>query len=234
MRAAATSVRRRSPTEGGYVRGEETRRRIVEAALQVFAEDGFSGASTRRIAAAAGVTPPALQYYFHGKEGLHRACADLIIAHMLERLNPALATGRAAAASADADHPLAALCDLVDVVADLTIASGGGAVWKRFVSRDREDDTGSAYPRIRAAVGQPIQAMARTLVARAISGRTEDETVRLRTLLILGQLATFHHNREQALQAAGWAELDDDRLAAVKRVVREHTRAVILAARSAG
>ncbi|MCU1352768.1 MAG: HTH-type transcriptional repressor [Acidimicrobiales bacterium] len=56
--------------------GVETRRTILEAALDLFAERGFDGASTRLIAERAGVTQPLLHYHFAGKEELWRAALD--------------------------------------------------------------------------------------------------------------------------------------------------------------
>ena len=68
----------------GYRKGEETRQRILEAALQVFATTGYNGASTRQITESAGVTLPALRYYFGGKEGLYKACAAALPAGSLD------------------------------------------------------------------------------------------------------------------------------------------------------
>ena len=68
-RAIADDRRRRHPAAGGYARGDETRSRIIAAALDVFGTHGFGGASTRMLAESAGVTLPALQYYFASKEG---------------------------------------------------------------------------------------------------------------------------------------------------------------------
>lgn len=48
-------------------------RRILEAALKVFAEQGYSGASMDAIAALAGVSKPTLYQYFGGKEQLFAA-----------------------------------------------------------------------------------------------------------------------------------------------------------------
>jgi TetR/AcrR family transcriptional regulator len=45
---------------------------IVRAALEVFAQKGFAGATTREICAAAGVTKPVLYYHFRSKEHLYR------------------------------------------------------------------------------------------------------------------------------------------------------------------
>lgn len=51
-------------------RSIETRQRILNAALQVFATRGFDGASTREIARVAHVHQPALLYHFDSKEAL--------------------------------------------------------------------------------------------------------------------------------------------------------------------
>jgi AcrR family transcriptional regulator len=56
--------------------GTDTRERILRAALEAFAERGFEGATTREIAARAGVPLGLLQYHFGGKLKLWRAAVD--------------------------------------------------------------------------------------------------------------------------------------------------------------
>lgn len=56
----------------------QTHRRILRAALGVFAEFGYSGASTREIARRAGVHQPALAYHFKGKEQLWKAAVQAV------------------------------------------------------------------------------------------------------------------------------------------------------------
>src|SRR5580658_2904811 len=53
-----------------------TRDRIVAAATDLFSERSFDGATTREIAARAGVTQPLLNYHFRSKEELWRAAVD--------------------------------------------------------------------------------------------------------------------------------------------------------------
>ena len=53
--------------------GIEARNRLLRAALALFAAKGFAKASTREIAAAAGVNLAAISYYFGDKAGLYRA-----------------------------------------------------------------------------------------------------------------------------------------------------------------
>lgn len=52
---------------------EDTRKRILNAALKAFAEDGFEGARVDRIAEIAGVNKAMLYYYVGGKEALYEA-----------------------------------------------------------------------------------------------------------------------------------------------------------------
>ena len=55
---------------------DATRERILGAALDLFSELSFEGATTREIAARAGVTQPLLNYHFSSKDELWRAAVD--------------------------------------------------------------------------------------------------------------------------------------------------------------
>jgi len=69
---AANAKPRRAPEPAERQRdAERTRQRIVDAALEEFAEKGFAGARIRSIADRAGVNSQLISYYFGGKEGLY-------------------------------------------------------------------------------------------------------------------------------------------------------------------
>jgi len=53
--------------------GMEARERLLMTALRLFAENGYSRISTRRIAQEAGINISAISYYFGDKAGLYRA-----------------------------------------------------------------------------------------------------------------------------------------------------------------
>jgi AcrR family transcriptional regulator len=57
-------------TDGRAIRGEATRRRIVDAARDVLLERGHGGTSTRAVADEAGVRLSLVHYHFGGKHGL--------------------------------------------------------------------------------------------------------------------------------------------------------------------
>jgi AcrR family transcriptional regulator len=57
-------------------RGGEARQKLLFAAVELFAEHGYEGASTREIAAAAKQNIAAISYYFGDKEGLYAAVLE--------------------------------------------------------------------------------------------------------------------------------------------------------------
>lgn len=59
---------------------DPTRDRIVAAAADLFAEHSFDGATTRAIAARAGVTQPLLNYHYTTKDALWREAVDSLFA----------------------------------------------------------------------------------------------------------------------------------------------------------
>jgi AcrR family transcriptional regulator len=77
-------------TDHGRRGGQRTRERILASALDVFAVDGFDGATTRAIAARAGVNLGLIKYYFDTKEKLWRAAVDRIFGALFEHLDAAV------------------------------------------------------------------------------------------------------------------------------------------------
>ncbi len=71
--------------------GSDSRERILRAALEAFSESGFEGATTREIAARAGVPLGLLQYHFGGKPKLWRAAVERAFAELRTGLGAILA-----------------------------------------------------------------------------------------------------------------------------------------------
>jgi AcrR family transcriptional regulator len=74
-------------------RTSATRRALLDAARDQFAERGFSGTGREQVAAAAGVTRGALYHHFGTKEGLFRAVVEELEAGLAERVAAAALAG---------------------------------------------------------------------------------------------------------------------------------------------
>ncbi len=64
--------------KGERMSGSERKRQIVQAALEIMAEQGLAGTTTRRIAEKVGVSEPALYKYFPGKKELVLEALDAL------------------------------------------------------------------------------------------------------------------------------------------------------------
>src|SRR5690349_11859910 len=99
-------------TTAGRSRGEATRAQILAATAQLIAETGWSGFSTRDIAARAGVTQGVVTYHWRAKDDLVR---DAALRASEEALEPVVAALRAAPT---AHAALAEALDLIEAVRD--------------------------------------------------------------------------------------------------------------------
>ena len=80
MVQAPTATRATRPS------ADATRERILAAALDLFSELSFDGATMRDIAAQAGVTQPLVNYHFSSKDELWRAAVERIFAELNDAL----------------------------------------------------------------------------------------------------------------------------------------------------
>ena len=100
----ARGLSRREPGQGQKGRIAATNRaRILAAAEEVFAREGFKGATTAAIAAAAGLPKANVHYYFATKEAIYRAVIGRILELWLDAFG----------AIGPADDPATALGDYI-------------------------------------------------------------------------------------------------------------------------
>jgi AcrR family transcriptional regulator len=84
----------------------QVRLRLVDAAIALARERGFQAVGVRQIAAAAGVTPGMISYYFGNKSGLYEAMLDATYQQIVERMRALVDR------PSPGDDPIARLVDL--------------------------------------------------------------------------------------------------------------------------
>jgi TetR/AcrR family transcriptional regulator, regulator of cefoperazone and chloramphenicol sensitivity len=227
--AMGPASKHRHAADGGYQRGEETRARIVVTALKLFGERGFEGASTREIAASAGVNAPALQYYFDSKEGVYLACVEHIVARVWEYMAEVVSRAeRLLEGDADDAALIEAFCAIQAQLAELMFTSPDAGEWRLFMARQQAGMGPAAgfqmvYERVSRRISRVNSAIVGQLLGRAPG---DDETL-IRTMALSGQLMVFQVARRSALTALNWDSIDAERLALIKRVIREQTTALL-------
>lgn len=220
-------ARHKPAAEGGYQRGEETRARIVEAAVGVFGERGYDRASTRDIASAAGVNAPAIQYYFDGKEGVYLECVEHLIALLWRKMAPPVEAAEHALADAETDDAtlvevsLGILGTVVSTIQD----SPQTSAWRAFLDRHQaglcpESATMAFEERFKTRIGRVI----RQLIARLSGFAVEDDRTVIHSMALFTQGLAFRLQKPKLLAALKWTEISQKEMEQVRDVVLMQAR----------
>jgi TetR/AcrR family transcriptional regulator, regulator of cefoperazone and chloramphenicol sensitivity len=205
----------RAAANGGYRKGEETRQRILDAALRAFGEASFEAVTTRRLAKAAAVSLPTLQYYFGDKEGLYRACAEALVERY--RSHTAAAAGEAREAlqkDTTAEAARLRLKTLIRALAGFLVGTKEAQRWAPFVARELRDP-GPAFEILYQRLWQPGVDVTARLVARVLGVPDTDPGARIKALLLISSVLTFQSGRSIALRTMRWSSIGPDELALV-------------------
>jgi TetR/AcrR family transcriptional regulator, regulator of cefoperazone and chloramphenicol sensitivity len=211
--------------QGAYPRGEDTRRRILEAALEVFSTDGYEGASTRQLAERAGVSLPAIQYHFGSKEGLYRAVIQHISRQIEERMAPIASRVQVALAAGTPTRQelLDLLIDMLDAFAGL-VMGGEHLESRRLLFARAEIECSAAFDALHESGMRYVVEPCTALIGKLLGRASSDESTVLRTVVVLGQISAFCNRG--ARRALGWADFTAERVQAIQALVREQTNAI--------
>ena len=224
-----TTHRRRPASEGGYTCGDETSARIIEAALTLFGERGFDGASTRDIAELAGVNAPALNYYFKNKAGVYLACTEYMVERTWDYLAPTIEAAQALlGARPDAEQLIETFCTVQSKIGEFMLVSNRTHNWRKFYAREQAGlGPVSGEEMISQRIGQRIMGVTSGIISRLIGPTASDEECILRDMTLTGQLLPFHLNRTKSLKALGWDVITPERYALLSGIVREQTVTIL-------
>lgn len=209
------------------IRSADTRARLIDAALTLFGEDGFSATSTRSIAERAQVNLAAIPYHFGGKEGLYRAVAEHVVEAITQAMSGVVLPGRSDAALAPAEAR-AALQVILEHLAQVLLGSEDAARWSRFIVREHMAPS-ACYGLLYDGFMAPLHGHLSTLIARV---RGEDEPTpetAVRAFTLIGQMLTFRIARTAFLMRMGYETLGPAELALIKRVLSQNLDAILSA-----
>jgi AcrR family transcriptional regulator len=183
----------------GYRKGEQTRQRILDAALKAFGEASFRAVTTRRICEDADVSLPTLQYYFGDKEGLYIACAEAIVARYRRRT---------------AETARAHLKAVIGALAGFLVGSREAERWTQFVAREMRDP-GPAFEILYDNLWRPGVELTTRLIARILGLAVGNRAARIRALLLISSVLAFQPGRSISLRTMHWASIGPKELAMV-------------------
>lgn len=172
---------------------EGTKRRLIEAAGEVFAQSGYRAATVRAICQRAGASVSAINYHFRDKEALYEAVFEY--AHRIAMEKYPLDLGLKPGATPEERLRAFILSAL------LSHLDAGFPAWHdRLISHEMSNPTGMLET-VKAKYIQPMNAalevIVRDVMRQANPGREpDDELVRLGAMNVIGACLFQHHARQ--------------------------------------
>jgi AcrR family transcriptional regulator len=206
----------------------DARQRLIEAALVVFGEHGFKGASTRAIASAADANIAAIPYYFGGKEGLYLAVAGYIADQITSRMGAGLRAAEQLAenpATTDAQRRETMLA-LGDGFVSMMVGAEEAALWARFMVREQFDPT-EAFDVLYQRVMGPSYVAISKLLGPLLGLEAESEALKLRIFSVIGQALVFRVARAAILRRLQWDAYTPERLDQIRAALRANLIAIM-------
>jgi AcrR family transcriptional regulator len=164
-------------------RSTDTRRRLLEAGVEVFSEEGFRKATIQAICKRARANIAAAHYHFGDKEGLYAAVFAYAEQRASEDKRPAMPEGATPSARLKA-HVASFLSRLLD--------SGRPAWMARLISREMIEPTHALDRLVRRRMRANHEQLAAIIRELLGPGGTKD-TVRFCTLSVIAQ-CVFYRN----------------------------------------
>jgi AcrR family transcriptional regulator len=211
-------------------RGDETRMRLIEAAIEIFAVNGFDGTSTRMLAERAKANLGAIPYYFGGKAGLYRASAQHIADGLSEKmLGTVMEVELALRNRKLEDNELFDLFDrlMIGKFAAIVLGSAEADSWSYFIVREQMRPQ-EGFEILYRSIMARIQKLCVTLVARLTKQSDDDPRTAIKAMTIIGEIMVFRTARAATMKRLGWSRFSEERLSQVQSVLRDNAQRLLL------
>ncbi|HEY4459413.1 MAG TPA: CerR family C-terminal domain-containing protein [Pseudonocardiaceae bacterium] len=210
---------------GGYEKGEQTRRRLLDVALAAFGRSGYAATTTRRIVDEAGLNLPALSYYFGDKEGLYLACAQEIVERFKRATGPTAEAARTALAQPMSHEQARAQLKAVMGALAALITTADVERGASFV-RQETANPGPAFEVLYAQLWRPGVELVASLIACSVRREMADDEATIRAVMMISSVTAFERGRSVLSGPSGQDTVSERARAVVAAVIQEQIDAL--------
>lgn len=196
----------------------DTRERLLEAGLWLFALHGYDSVSTRQLAQTAGVNIAAIAYHFGGKKELYHAVAEQQVKETEFSIAPAAAQVMAALDAAGNDRQVLARI-AAGLVANLLRAFTGSDRMRlrgALIMREYALPT-SAFEILFKGRIEPLHKAITALTAAALGRSPEDPSTVVRAHAVIGQIIIYFIGRIVLFARLDWTAYGEAEFEMVRR-----------------
>ncbi len=170
---------------------QDTRLRLIEAASEVFIEQGYQAAKIRDIVTRARANLAAINYYFGGKEGLYAA----VIQHNADL---AIAVYAQLAASVEGRPPETRLREYIQVFLTRLLNDNAQSRMSKLIARESIEPT-AAFGAVMEKFIFPAHTTLSNIIRAIVGKEIGEETIRRSSMSVIGQ-CLYYQNARRVVQ----------------------------------
>ncbi len=200
--------------------GGETRERLLEAGLRLFATHGYESVSTRQLTRAADANIAAIAYHFGGKRELYQAVAERLVAETEPLFGPVLTALTDGVATARGDRQALARVAAAFTHGMLSGFAGDARMgWRAALVTREYAQPSEAFAILFKGRIEPMHKALTELSAAALGCPADDPETVIRAHAVAGQIIIFFLARVVLWARLDWDTYTPERLALVMRGV---------------
>ena len=207
-------------------RSEKTRQRLIEVAVEVFAELGFEAASTRTIVDRAQANLVSIPYYFGSKLGLYHAVAEYIGSNIAERFRPACERARQDLQKPGLSHAdtLRKFTEFIVEFAQIMLGADTPGSWGQFIYREQFDPS-EAFEILHTSF-MPLLEVGFEYVSRLTKRPVDAPETRIQFMAVLSMVKFTRVDRASVLKTMGWKSFGEEETRIVENMLRQNMHAL--------
>ena len=204
----------------------DARERLIQAAIEIFAANGFNATTTRMLADKARVNLSAIPYYFRSKEGLYLATVEHIADILGAQLDPFLAEIQdLAETNLDAETARGLLQNGISTIVAVMCGDPGTMPYSQIILREQMAPSAAfdvIYPRVMERI---LNAFA--ILIAAIAGETDERQCSLQAVLFIGQVMVWRAGRATVMRRVGMEGYTAQEIAEIQQTVFSRAMAAL-------
>ena len=202
---------------------KETKEKLLQTAMELFAKHGIDGVSTRDLVKASGVNLCSINYYFGTKQKLYEAILDDVVEKIVSLVTTKQIPLQNQGLSA-LEEIKAFAGNLLELLCSDTISS----VQAELLLKEIISPT-TAYNKLYQQVIEPLHKRLTGLVMQ-MTGISEQEAI-IKTHCIMGQVVMFRVHKEALLRRLGAEKYTPELMVDIKRQVLTNCEIILTGVR---
>jgi AcrR family transcriptional regulator len=199
-------------------RGEETREKLVQVGMRLFAMNGFNGVSMRNLASEAEVNLATVGYHFGGKQGLYEAVLNQIIAARDEVMPGLDAVREHVSDFKEGKYSKSELLSWYFRETMRGMIGNPASVWGAMLINRELAAPSESYPILEKEFFAPSWDSMETLLRSIMPEDTSQTEILLTGLSLIGIVLKFVHPKA-FLDRMGWEEMTPERLNQITEIL---------------